>query len=51
MSDADQPPREWRFYIVDMIEFAEKVLADVGRTSRECRFYLRDMMCGRRSTA
>ena len=27
MSDADQPPREWRFYIVDMIEFAEKVLA------------------------
>ena len=27
MSDADPPPREWRFYIVDMIEFAEKVLA------------------------
>ena len=27
MSDADQSPREWRFYIVDMIEFAEKVLA------------------------
>lgn len=27
MSDADQPPREWRFYVVDMIEFAEKVLA------------------------
>ena len=27
MSDADQPPREWRFYIADMIEFAEKVLA------------------------
>ena len=27
MSDADRPPREWRFYIVDMIEFAEKVLA------------------------
>ena len=27
MSDADQPPREWRFYIVDMIEFAERVLA------------------------
>ena len=27
MSDADQLPREWRFYIVDMIEFAEKVLA------------------------
>lgn len=27
MSDADQPPREWRFYIADMIEFADKVLA------------------------
>ena len=27
MSDADRPPREWRFYIVDMIEFAERVLA------------------------
>ena len=27
MSDADRPPREWRFYIADMIEFAEKVLA------------------------
>ena len=27
MSDADRPPREWRFYITDMIEFAEKVLA------------------------
>jgi len=27
MSDAGQPPREWRFYIADMIEFAEKVLA------------------------
>lgn len=27
MSDADRPPREWRFYIADMLEFAEKVLA------------------------
>ena len=27
MSDADRPPREWRFCIADMIEFAEKVLA------------------------
>ncbi len=27
MSDADRPPREWRFCITDMIEFAEKVLA------------------------
>ena len=37
MSDADRPPREWRFYIADMIEFAEKVLAyakDVEGMSR-----------------
>ena len=28
MSDdgAGQPPREWRFYIEDMVSFAEKVL-------------------------
>ena len=25
MSDASQEPREWRFYVNDMIEFAEKV--------------------------
>ena len=25
MSDADQGPREWLFYVNDMIEFAEKV--------------------------
>ena len=25
MSDASQAPREWRFYVNDMIEFAEKV--------------------------
>lgn len=25
MSDASQEPREWRFYVKDMIEFAEKV--------------------------
>lgn len=25
MSDADQGPREWFFYVNDMIEFAEKV--------------------------
>ena len=25
MSDAGQGPREWRFYVNDMIEFAEKV--------------------------
>ncbi len=30
MSDADQLPREWRFYVADMIEFAEKVLAYTG---------------------
>lgn len=27
MSDAEQGAREWRFYIQDMIEFGEKVLA------------------------
>ena len=27
MSDADRPPRQWRFYVVDMIEFAKKVRA------------------------
>ena len=27
MSDAETPRREWRFYIEDMIGFAEKVLA------------------------
>ena len=27
MSDAEQGAREWRFYIKDMIEFGEKVLA------------------------
>ena len=27
MSNADQAPREWRFYVQDMVEFAEKVLA------------------------
>ena len=25
MSDASQEPREWPFYVNDMIEFAEKV--------------------------
>ena len=25
MSDVSQEPREWRFYVNDMIEFAEKV--------------------------
>lgn len=25
MSDTSQEPREWRFYVNDMIEFAEKV--------------------------
>lgn len=27
MSDSDEPVREWRFYLDDMIGFAEKVLA------------------------
>lgn len=27
MSDAGKPAREWRFYIDDMIDFAEKVLS------------------------
>jgi uncharacterized protein with HEPN domain len=27
MSDSDKPVREWRFYLDDMIGFAEKVLA------------------------
>ena len=27
MSDADQKPREWSFYVKDMIEFARKVEA------------------------
>ena len=27
MSDAKEQPREWRFYVQDMIEFSEKVLA------------------------
>ena len=27
MSDPDQPGREWRFYIDDMIKFAERVLS------------------------
>ena len=27
MSDAEQGPREWRFYVQDMIEFSEKVLS------------------------
>jgi len=27
MSDGTKPQREWRFYIDDMIGFAEKVLA------------------------
>lgn len=27
MSDGTQPGRQWRFYIDDMIDFAEKVLA------------------------
>lgn len=25
MSDAEQRPREWRFYVKDMIQFAEKI--------------------------
>ena len=25
MSDAGQEPREWRFYVSDMIEFVEKI--------------------------
>ncbi len=27
MSNAEQGPREWRFYVNDMIEFGEKVLS------------------------
>ena len=27
MSDGEQGKREWRFYVQDMIEFSEKVLA------------------------
>jgi len=27
MSDPDEPVREWRFYLDDMIGFADKVLA------------------------
>ena len=27
MSDAKEKSREWRFYVQDMIEFSEKVLA------------------------
>lgn len=27
MCDVDRPPREWRFYVSDMIEFCEKVLS------------------------
>ena len=27
MSDTKEQPREWRFYVQDMIEFSEKVLA------------------------
>ena len=27
MSNADRPPRQWRFYVVDMIEFAKAVRA------------------------
>lgn len=26
MCDVERPPREWRFYVSDMIEFCEKVL-------------------------
>ena len=38
MSDADQPPREWRFYIADMIDFAEKVLAYTKDVSQDTLF-------------
>ena len=49
MSDADRPPREWRFYIADMIEFAEKqpdLFADFnGLPSDDARteFYQHDV--------
>ena len=36
MSDGTKPQREWRFYINDMIGFAEKVLrAWISRTSQQ----------------
>ncbi len=36
MSDADQGPREWRFYVNDMIEFAEKVQLFTDSAARKC---------------
>ena len=35
MSDADRPPREWRFYIADMIEFGENVLSFTDGMDRD----------------
>ncbi len=35
MSDAGQEPREWRFYVNDMIKFAEKVQLFTGSAARK----------------
>lgn len=35
MSRSDAPPREWLFYLDDMIKFAEKVLTYTAKLSQE----------------
>lgn len=48
MSDTGQEPREWRFYVNDMIEFAEKVQLFADGMDQDTSATLSPMMplCG-----